>query len=123
MSIVGLTAKAFILSKALKAKAKKALEKAEKENSIDGQSYISFPAASTQFELDAGSQDQETSVKILKIKSYIKTFGGSRIKVVESTNDVKIYFDMPVASVSVMFKDLKSLYNDVSLGKVKVRKD
>jgi len=79
-------AAAYLLHKAVKLRAEnKAREKEKEKQSLDKKFFLSIrtPKRSWQ-ELEGNSIDQESQVKILKVKALIKSFGGSKIKVLHS---------------------------------------
>jgi hypothetical protein len=115
---------AILLHKVIKKKAvRKAEEKSKKKFSIDDQFYISLRVNRTSIDLSTGRKDPSTTVNLIKIKSFIKNFGGTNIKTFDSTNDTKIYFNMPRTSVQPMFNDLKKQYSGIQVGEVKENKD
>lgn len=122
-SKIGKILSAAALHTYLKNKAvKKAKEKHKKEEAIDGQFYISIPFTRDWIDLETRWEDQTLVNNVVKIKSYLKNFGGENIKTVDSTGDTRLYFDMPRTSVDPMFKDLKKHYTGITLGEVKLRK-
>jgi CMP-2-keto-3-deoxyoctulosonic acid synthetase len=111
------------LHKYLKDKAvKQAKKKDKEEGAIDGQFYISMPIVRDWIDLETRWEDQTLVTNVIKIKSYLKNFGGENIKVVDSKEDTRLYFDMSRSSVSPMFKDIKKHYKGLTLGEVKLRK-
>lgn len=101
----------------------KAHVKETKSLSIDKQFYVSFPAKRDWRDLESGMNNQNFMVSILKARSFIRNFGGSNIKVMDSTEDTRIYFDMSRTAVEPMFNDLKKGHYKLTLGEVKLRKD
>jgi hypothetical protein len=110
------------IHKVLKDKAvKKAKSKLKEKTNVVEHFYISIPQERTWIDLESGINKQDFIVTIIKIKHYIKNFGGSDIKTVDSTEDTKVYFKMPRSAVDGMFKELKRQFELIALGEVKLR--
>lgn len=117
-------AAALLVHTAIKKKAvKKAVKEAQKKASLDKNFYVSFRVSKRPWQqLSTNIVDQETKIKVLKLKSVIKNFGGKNLKVIHSESDTRIYFEGIRSSIQALRTSANNTVKGTSVGEVKVNK-
>jgi hypothetical protein len=73
----------------------RAVEKAKEKESLNDKFGIIIKNPRSWQYLEAGVNDQDFMAEVQRSASVIKNYGGINIKILDSSNDTKIYFNSP----------------------------